>query len=84
MGLDRQGFIPNGYSEMRTSIFTAGYVALLIAGVVAWAIARRKPLSVAPFGVLLRRMMASRVNRISIFAIWWWIGWHFFGQPFPN
>jgi len=69
---------------MTTSIFSMGYLALAAASFVIWIISRIRPFDVAPFGQLLRRMMINRVNRIAIFAIWWWLGWHFFGQPFPN
>ncbi len=69
---------------MTTSIFSMGYVALAIAALATWVISQIRPLAIAPFGHLLRRMMNTRVNRIAIFAVWWWVGWHFFGQPFPN
>jgi hypothetical protein len=69
---------------MTTSIFSMGYLALALASVAFWVVSRVRPLQVVPFGQLLSRLMKIRVNRIAIFAIWWWLGWHFFGQPFPN
>jgi hypothetical protein len=32
---------------------------------------------VTPVGTLLDRVMVSRPVRITIFAFWWWLGWHF-------
>lgn len=69
---------------MTTSIFSMGYAALAFASILTWIVSRVRPLQVAPFGHLLARLMNSRVHRIGIFAVWWWLGWHFFGQPFPN
>lgn len=69
---------------MTTSIFSMGYLVLLLASVVTWIASRTRPNQVAPLGHLLARLMNSRVNRIAILAIWWWLGWHFVGQPFPN
>jgi len=69
---------------MTTSIFTWGYAVLAMAALATWIISHIAPSRVAPLGTMLRRMMTSHTNRIAILAIWWWIGWHFFGQPFPN
>lgn len=69
---------------MSADVFMLSYLLLAFAALATWVYSRLRPLRVAPFGQLLRHMMINRVNRIAVFAIWWWVGWHFFGQPFPN
>ena len=69
---------------MSTDVFSMSYLVLACAALGTWIYSRLRPFQIAPFGQLLRRMMVGRVNRIAVFAAWWWVGWHFFGQPFPN
>lgn len=69
---------------MKLSPFTFGYFTLALSTVITWILARLRPDFVAPFGLLMRRMAERKTHRIAVLAIWWWIGWHFFGQPFPN
>jgi len=50
----------------------------ILIGTVAWLIGRVRPDILAPFGLLIARMMHHRNNRLAIMIIWWWLGWHFF------
>jgi len=47
-------------------------------GLAAWLIGRLRPDILAPFGLLVARLMHHRNNRLAIMIIWWWLGWHFF------
>jgi len=69
---------------MITSIFTFGYFVAAIGALAVWIASRTVPEKIAPLGSLLQKMLERRTNRIALLGIWWWIGWHFVGQPWPN
>ncbi|MDP1720540.1 MAG: DUF6186 family protein [Candidatus Nanopelagicaceae bacterium] len=69
---------------MITSIFTLGYFLCAISAIALWIASRTIPEKIAPLGSLLQQMLESRTNRIALIGIWWWIGWHFIGQPWLN
>lgn len=54
------------------------YLGVILIGTVAWLIGWVRPDILAPFGLLIARMMHHRNNRLAIMIIWWWLGWHFF------
>ncbi len=69
---------------MITSIFTFGYFVCAIGALSVWIASRTVPEKITPLGSLLQKMLERRTNRIALLGIWWWIGWHFIGQPWPN
>ena len=69
---------------MITSIFTFGYFVCAIGALSVWIASRTVPEKFTPLGPLLQKMLERRTNRIALLGIWWWIGWHFIGQPWPN
>lgn len=50
-------------------------------GIAMAAIGRLWPASFAPLGELLSLIMRHRITRIALFAVWWWLGWHFLVGP---
>lgn len=54
------------------------YLGVILIGTVAWLVGRVRADILAPFGLLIARMMHHRNNRLAIMIIWWWLGWHFF------
>ncbi|MBI3430089.1 MAG: hypothetical protein HY050_08580 [Actinobacteria bacterium] len=69
---------------MISSVFTLGYFLGAIGAIALWIFSRTTPEKVVPLGSLLQKMLESRTNRVALIGIWWWVGWHFFGQPGPN
>jgi hypothetical protein len=59
------------------AITIIAYLLCVAAMVVAEFVSRRRAERVTPVGTLLDRVMVSRPVRITIFAFWWWLGWHF-------
>ena len=62
---------------MNRWITIAGYLSLVIAGLVAWLVTKRKDSKVASIGKLFDRVMHHRATRVAIMIAWWWVGWHF-------
>lgn len=55
----------------------AGYLGFVAMGIAFAAIGRLRPQLISPLGELLRFIMQHRITRISLFMVWWWLGWHF-------
>ena len=58
-------------------ITIAGYLAFVLAGVVAWLLTKRLASKTSSLGKLLDRVMHHRATRVAIMIAWWWVGWHF-------
>jgi hypothetical protein len=57
------------------------YLLAVTVGIAMAAIGRLRPASFAPLGELLGFIMRHRITRIALFAVWWWLGWHFLVGP---
>ncbi|MGV9714132.1 DUF6186 family protein [Gordonia sp. NPDC003424] len=64
---------------MRTvsiAIYVGCAVALLISALVVAARDRE-----ATPTAMFDNLMADRPARLAIVILWWWLGWHFLGEP---
>ena len=59
------------------------YLLILSLGISIAIFARLKPNEVAPFSSVLNQILSNRTSRFVLTFIWWWIGWHFMGSPWP-
>lgn len=60
-------------ARLTVSLYAASFA--LAIGLALWS--HRRPGVVAPAGVLLDRILASRAGRFALITFWWWLGWHF-------
>jgi len=60
------------------TLLSFAYLLFVAIGVVLAAVGRQRPDLFAPLGQTLRFIMRHRITRISLFLVWWWLGWHFF------
>jgi uncharacterized protein DUF6186 len=56
----------------------AGYLAVVVAGVVLDLAARRRTSRLATIGDVFSKLSARRLGRVAVMFSWWWLGWHFF------
>jgi len=55
-----------------------GYCVLLVA-LVALIFASRRPAARIPTGGrLFASIRSTRIGRIALVLVWWWVGWHLF------
>lgn len=62
---------------MTRTIFASSYLLLLIAGFVLWFASNFERVAILSLPKLIQHMMHFRSTRIALFAVWWWLGWHF-------
>ncbi len=61
-------------------VTVAGYLLILLGGVVLAVVARRPGSTVPRLGTLLTRMTRTRAGRVAVLAGWLWLGLHFFAR----
>jgi Family of unknown function (DUF6186) len=61
-------------------ITVAGYLAVLLAGVILQVAATRTKAPVPSLGDVLTRIMRTRTGRVGVLVAWAWLGLHFFSQ----
>ncbi len=58
----------------------AGYLFVLIAGVVIELIATRTRAGIPSLGEVFTRIMRTRTGRVGVLVAWAWLGLHFFAR----
>jgi Family of unknown function (DUF6186) len=61
-------------------VTVAGYVLVLLAGVLAQLLATRTRVPIPSLGEVLTRIMRTRTGRVGVLIAWAWLGLHFFAQ----
>jgi Family of unknown function (DUF6186) len=62
------------------NVTVAGYVLVLLAGVLAQLLATRTRAPIPPLGEVLTRIMRTRTGRVGVLIAWAWLGLHFFAR----
>lgn len=65
---------------MTRAITIAGFVVIVVAGVVLELVARRPGTPVPRPGAVLGQAMRQRSGRVVVFIMWFWFGWHFIAR----
>lgn len=58
----------------------AGYLLVLLAGLLLELLAIRAPSRIPPLGDVLTRVMRTRTGRVGVLVAWAWLGLHFFAR----
>ncbi len=61
-------------------VTVAGYVAVVLGGVLLQVLATRTPAPIPPLGEVISRVMRTRTGRVGVLVAWAWIGLHFFAK----
>jgi hypothetical protein len=67
----------SGAEEVIRSFFAWAYLLLLLSGFALWFASNFKKVAILSFPEMLKKLLHSRASRIALFAMWWWVGWHF-------
>jgi len=59
------------------------YSCIIILGLGISVFAKLNPNTIAPFSSVLNQILSNRTSRFVLTFVWWWIGWHFMGSPWP-
>ncbi|MCF8529067.1 MAG: DUF6186 family protein [Aquiluna sp.] len=54
------------------------YLLFVAIAVVLASFGTLRPEKFTPLSQTLKFIMRHRITRISLFLVWWWLGWHFF------
>ena len=65
---------------MTRTVTIAGFVLVILAGVVLEVVARRPESRMASVGGVLGQVMRQRTGRVLVFVLWFWFGWHFIAR----
>ena len=65
---------------MITVVLGAGFVVLLLVGLIVELTARRPAANGSRLGELLSLVVATRTGRIIAVLVWGWLGWHFLAR----
>ncbi len=66
------------------SIFSATYSALGFACIIVLILGEFTSKRLVPFSQVIRRVLATRTVRLSIWLAWWWYGYHFLIADIPH
>jgi Family of unknown function (DUF6186) len=58
----------------------AGYLAVLLAGLLLQLLATRTRAQIPALGEVLTRIMRTRTGRVGVLVAWAWLGLHFFAR----
>ncbi len=58
----------------------AGFLLILLTGLVLEWLARREGSRIPTLDTVLRRAMATRSGRVGVISAWAWLGLHFFAR----
>lgn len=61
-------------------VITAGFLAILLAGVFIEVLARRGRAGLVSSHDVLRWLHRRRFGRVGSFVMWFWLGWHFLAR----
>jgi hypothetical protein len=61
-------------------VTVAGYLVVLLAGIVLQLLATRTRAPIPSLGKVLAWAMGTRTRRIGILVAWAWVGLHFFAR----
>jgi hypothetical protein len=61
-------------------VTVAGYVAVVLGGVLLQVLATRTSAPIPPLGEVISRVMRTRTGRVGVLVAWAWIGLHFFAK----
>lgn len=61
-------------------VTVAGFVAVLLGGVLLQLLATRTRAPIPPLGEVISRVMRTRTGRVGVLVAWAWIGLHFFAK----